>query len=142
MKRTPALCALPALAVAAVLVLAGCGDDSSDSPASSPSSAATPAASYDGVDPDGLVACLGDAGVPSRVTDTVPLGVEVPVVDVDADGRATLWVFRTGAEAADNRPLITLSDEDTPVSRLVDNVVVHYADLDTAPVDAVDSCLA
>jgi hypothetical protein len=138
--------ALLAAAAPLTLVLTACGDDASSSgDGDAGDGAASPAAAevtYEGADPDTLVTCLADAGVPSVLGDSVPLGVEVPVVGVEAEGGATLWVFRTEADASDNRFLITLSEEDTPSSRLAGNVVVRYDDPEVAPTTEVDACLA
>ncbi|GAA5141172.1 hypothetical protein GCM10023340_02420 [Nocardioides marinquilinus] len=131
--------ALAAPLTFAAVALAGCSDGST--PADEPSPAAA-AVEYEGVAPDALVACLDDAGAPAAVGDSVPFGVEVPTVAVEAAGGATLWVFRTVADAEDNRTTITLSETDTPLGRLAGNVVVSYDDPGTAPVEAVDACLA
>jgi hypothetical protein len=137
--------ALLAAAAPLTLLLTACGDDASSDGGGDGGDAASPAAAevtYEGTDPDTLLGCLTDAGVPSELGDSVPLGVEVPVVGVEAEGGATLWVFQTDADASDNRFLITLSEEDTPSSRLAGNVVVRYDDPDTAPTAEVDACLA
>jgi hypothetical protein len=138
-NTTTVAAALAAPLTLIAVALAGCSDDSASADEPSPSAAAI---EYEGVSPDELVACLDDAGAPAAIGDSVPLGVEVPVVGVEAEGGATLWVFRTVADAEDNRTAITLSEEDTPTSRQAGNVVLTYDYLDTAPVDAVDGCLA
>ena len=80
---------------AAVLVLtlaAGCGGDSGDEKTAEPrptgsTSAAAPDSGgltvTDGITPNDLVGCLTDAGLAAEVSDSVPFGVEVPVVNVD-----------------------------------------------------------
>jgi hypothetical protein len=127
---------------AAVLVLTlacGCGGDSSDSdaeqtteprPTESTSAAGPDDAGdlsvTDGITPDDLVACLTDAGLTAAVTDSVPFGVEVPVVEVevaamadykgDTEQGASLWVFADPAGAADNAAVITLGGSDDPTN--------------------------
>ena len=80
---------------AAVLVLtfaAGCGGDSGDDETAEPRPTGSTSATApdsggltvsDGITPDDLVGCLTDAGLAAEVSDSVPFGVDVPVVNVD-----------------------------------------------------------
>jgi hypothetical protein len=131
--------AATALALLVLVGSAGCsaGDDEPQDATTAGEAAPT----FDGVSPDDLRTCLGDAGIPSRTGTSVPLGVEDPVIEVDADGGVTLWVFPDAETAEANRSTITLTDSDTPSDTLVGNVVAHYDDPDTAPTEAVDQCL-
>lgn len=117
--------------------LAGCGGDGDPEPQADPaSSTPTGFAVEEGVTPEELVTCLEDAGLPAVMDDATPMGVEVPVQGIEVEpldtGRqgspqgASLWVFTDPAAAEENRPYITLSDEDTPLSTLAANVVVTY----------------
>ena len=123
---------------AAVLVLtlaAGCGGDSGDEKTAEPrptgsTSAAAPDSGgltvSDGITPDDLVGCLTDAGLAAEVSDSVPFGVEVPVVNVDVtamadysdgtDQGAELFVFADPASAADNAAALTLGGSDDPTN--------------------------
>ena len=125
----------------AVLVLTlgtGCGGDSGDSgnsttaePSPTGSSSETaPAAGgltvTDGITPDDLVGCLTDAGLTAAVSESVPFGVEVPVVNVDVTGMtdysggtdqgAELFVFTDPTNAADNAGVLTLGGSDDPAN--------------------------
>jgi hypothetical protein len=126
------------MAVPAVLLLAaltGCGDGDPE-PEAAPSSDPTGFAVEEGITPEDLLTCLEDAGLPAVLDDATPMGVEVPVQGIEVEpldtGRqgspqgASLWVFADPAAAEENRPYITLSDEDTPPSTLAANVVVTY----------------
>ena len=86
-----------ASAVLVATLAAGCGGDSGDDNAadSTPSTSETPTDETpeaggltvtDGITPDDLVGCLTDAGLDAEATDSVPFGVEVPVVEVDVTG--------------------------------------------------------
>ena len=123
---------------AAVLVLtlaAGCGGDSGDEKTAEPrptgsTSAAAPGSGgltvTDGITPDDLVGCLTDAGLAAEVSDSVPFGVDVPVVNVDVtamtdysdgtDQGADLFVFADPASAADNAAALTLGGSDDPTN--------------------------
>jgi hypothetical protein len=126
---------------AAVLVLtlaAACGGDSGDSgdekaaepsPTGSTSAAASGGGGLtvtDGITPDDLVGCLTDAGLTAAVSDSVPFGVEVPVVNVDVtemtdysggtDQAAELFVFADPTNAADNAAALTLGGSDDPTN--------------------------
>ena len=118
--------------------LVGCGGDDSEGMGSDPPTTAGSTGAglevSDGISPDDLLGCLADAGLPAELTDTTPLGVEVategievqPLDGWDGDQGVDLWVFADPAAAAANRAAITLSDEDTPTSRIAGNVVVRY----------------
>lgn len=117
------------------VLAAGCGGDSSDDAAEDPSSSGPSAAASstaassgltvtDGTTPDDLLACLTGAGLDAEVSDAVPFGVEVPVVEVDVTGMtdysggttqgAELFVFADPATAADNAGVLTLGGSDDP----------------------------
>lgn len=134
-----------ALVLPTVLLLAGAalsacgGDDSGDGDQATETPTAAESSSgglevTDGISTDDLLTCLTDADLPATKDDTVPLGVDVPVEGIevapldgwDGDQGAQLWVFADPAAAAENRSMITLSDEDTPTSRIAGNVVVSY----------------
>lgn len=133
--------------------LAACGGDG-DPEAAPSSSDPTGFTVEEGITPEDLLACLEDAGLPAVLDDATPMGVEVPVQGIKVkpldEGRegspqgASLWVFTDPAAAEENRPYITLSDEDTPTSTLAANVVVTYfyapADTDVETL-AVQDCL-
>ena len=121
-----------------VLTATGCGgkdDDSTDSSDRSAHDSASHTASAssepaggltvaDGTTPDDLVGCLTDAGLDATTTDSVPFGVDVPVVEVDVTGMtdyeggtrqgAELFVFADPATAADNADALTLGGSDDP----------------------------
>ncbi|MCW2764323.1 MAG: hypothetical protein JWO11_282 [Nocardioides sp.] len=135
------LCFRRPVLLSAILLLVGgaigCGGDESGTPAPATSDAPTAAAFTvtDGTSPADLLACLQDADLPAVDKDSLPMGVEVPVRGIEvgplsADGGddqgADLWVFTDPAAAADNRAMITLSDQDTPTSRVAGNVVVRF----------------
>jgi hypothetical protein len=127
---------LTSSAATLLLVLtAGCGSDSSDGsaqdpPSSEPTTAASTTAPSsgltvtDGTTPDDLLACLTGAGLDAEVSDSVPFGVEVPVVEVAVTGMtdysggttqgAELFVFADPATAADNAGVLTLGGSDDP----------------------------
>ena len=136
--------------------LAACGGDDESEPTPAPDS--PPAAGFtveDGIAPDDLLGCLEDAGLPVVEKDATPMGVEVPVTGLDvgpleggtgpdSPQGAALWVFTNGADAEENRPLITLADEDTPTSWVAGNVVVRlfYAAADGDPqITDLKACL-
>jgi hypothetical protein len=129
---------LPTVALLATGLVA-CGGDDSDEPAGGSETTASASGDgglvvTDGTSPDDLLACLTDADLPAVADDATPMGVDVPVQGIEVkplDGRdgtqgVELWVFADPASAAENRAAITLSDEDTPTSRLTGNVVVRY----------------
>jgi hypothetical protein len=134
------------LAVASLALLAalaaGCGGDDS-STASDPAgdapttSAGTPAASdgvtdpasedpglvvTDGITPDDLVACLTGAGLDAVLSDSTPLGVEVPVAEIELSGMTGysedteqggyLYVFADPATAQEQASIVTLGGTD------------------------------
>jgi len=123
---------------AAFLVLtfaAGCGGDSGDEetaepqPTGSTSEAAPDGGGLtvsDGITPDDLVGCLTDAGLAAEVSDSVPFGVDVPVVNVDVaemkdysdgtDQGAELFVFADPTSAADSAAALTLGGSDDPTN--------------------------
>jgi hypothetical protein len=158
--RTRTLRAALSLAGVALLVagLAACGGDDGDKPdaaAETTASASGDAGGLvvtDGVDPDDLLACLTDADLPATMDDATPWGVDVPTQGIevapldgwDGDQGAQLWVFTDPQAAADNRAIITLSDEDTPTSRIAGNVIVHYyavPERGDQQLAALDACL-
>lgn len=146
------------MAVPAVLLLAaltGCGGDADPEPETAPSSSGpTGFTVEDGITPEDLLACLEDAGLPAVMDDATPMGVEVPVQGIEVEpldtGRqgspqgVSLWVFTDPGAAEENRPYISLTDEDTPTSTIAANVVVRYfyapADTDVETL-AVQDCL-
>jgi hypothetical protein len=118
-------------------VAASCGGDSGGDNAadSTPSTSETTTdetpeagglAVTDGITPDDLAGCLTDAGLDAAATDSVPFGVEVPVVEVDVTGMtdyeggtrqgAQLFVFADSATAADNANVLTLGGSDDPTN--------------------------
>jgi hypothetical protein len=122
-----------------VLTATGCGgddadNDSADSTASHPASHTASASSEpsggltvtDGITSEELVSCLTDAGLDATATDSVPFGVEVPVVEVEVTGMtdyeggtgqgAQLFVFADPATAADNADVLTLGGSDDPTN--------------------------
>ncbi len=127
-----------AAAVLAVLLAAGCGgsDDSGEpgddtaAPRPSESTSASTAAPdggltvTDGITVDDLVGCLTDAGLDAAASDSVPFGVEVPVVEVEVTAMtdysggteqgAQLYVFTDPDAAADNAGVLTLGGSDDP----------------------------
>jgi hypothetical protein len=151
----------PALFLCALLLatsLAACGDDGSDKSGSTRETSAPPSGSSgglvvtEGISTDDLVGCLSDADLPAVHDDAVPLGVEVPVEGIEVtpldawDGTqgVQLWVFTDPAAAEENRVYITLSEEDTPTTRVAGNVVVSYYSVPTegdAQLAALDACL-
>lgn len=121
--------------------LAACGG--SDASDGDPGAAGTSSAAgstgaglevTDGTSPDDLLGCLTDAGLPAGMNDATPMGVEDPTQGIEVkpldgwDGTqgVELWVFADPTAAAANRAMITLSDEDTPTTRIAGNVVVRY----------------
>jgi len=106
---------------------------------------------YDDTSPEDLISCLTDAGLPAALNDATPVYVEVPVTGVeieplgdDPDQGVDLWVFADPAIAEENRVNITLSEEDTPTSKVNGNVVVDYFYVplaDDPAISAVDGCL-
>ncbi len=124
-----------AAAVFVVTLAAGCGGDSGDGKADEPrptESTSTAAdddsgdelAVTDGITPDDLVGCLTDAGLDAAISDDVPFGVRIPVVEVEVtamtdysggtDQGAQLFVFADPASAADNAGVLTLGGSDDP----------------------------
>jgi hypothetical protein len=122
-----------AVAVLVLTFAAGCGGDSGDDetaeprPTGSTSAAAPDSGGFavsDGITPDDLVGCLTDAGLAAEVSDSVPFGVDVPVVNVDVtemtdysggtDQGAELFVFADPTSAADNAAALTLGGSDDP----------------------------
>ena len=126
-------------AVLFVTLAGGCGGDSDDGKSADPdpttSSSSSPSSSAaadegltvtDGITPDDLVGCLTDAGLDAAASDSVPFGVEVPVVEVEVTGMtdyggdsrqgAQLYVFAEPASAADNAGVLTLGGSDDPAN--------------------------
>lgn len=139
-----------------LVFLTACGGGSDPEPKSGPT--AETAAGFtveDGIAPDDLLGCLEEAGLPVTAKDSTPMGVDVPVEGLevgpleggtsgDSPQGADLWVFTSAAAASENRASITLSDEDTPSSWVVGNVVVRlfYAATDSDPqIESLRSCL-
>ena len=164
MNRASALRAvlvLPTVLLLGTSALVACGGDGSDG--GSDAGRATDAASIaestgadlevtDGISPDDLLGCLTDADLPALLDDATPMGVEVPTQGIEVtpldgwDGTqgAELWVFSDPAAAEANRAMITLSDEDTPTTRVAGNVVVRYfavPEPDDQQLDDLDACL-
>lgn len=137
-----------------LVCLTSCGGGGDPEPESEPTAAAGFTVE-DGIAPDDLLGCLEEAGLPVTAKDSTPMGVDVPVEGLevgpleggtsgDSPQGADLWVFTSAAAASENRASITLSDEDTPSSWVVGNVVARlfYADTDDDPqIQALRSCL-
>ena len=136
------------LAVASLALLAalatGCGGDDSSTasdpagdapttPASSPAASddgSEPASEdpglvvTDGITPDDLVACLTGAGLDAELSDATPLGVEVPVAEIELSAMTDysgdtgqggyLYVFADPATAQDQASIVTLGGTDDP----------------------------
>jgi len=153
-----------ALVLPAVLLLgtslAACGGDGSgasdgDQGSDAPTSAESTSAGLevtDGISPDDLVGCLTDADLPASTKDSAPMGVEVPTQGIevkpldgwDGEQGVDLWVFSDPTAAEDNRAMITLSDKDTPTTRVAGNVVVRYfavPEPDDQQIADLDACL-
>ena len=136
--------AVASLALVAALV-AGCGgddssavDSSSDTPATSPApSQTTPASSddasdpasggpsltvTDGIAPGDLLDCLTGAGLDAQLSDSTPMGVDVPVAEIQLSGMTDysgdtgqggyLYVFADPATAQQEASLVTLGGTD------------------------------
>lgn len=148
------------LVLPAILLIVGgtaaCGDEKGGGTDPSPDDTSTSAGGFtvsEGVSPQDLLACLQQADLPAVDKDSTPLGVDVPVHGIEVgpltgegtqEQGADLWVFADPATAEEHRVEITLSDEDTPTSRVAGNVVVRLyypADPSSPEIKALDDCL-
>jgi len=137
------------LAVAALVLVAalaaGCGGDDSSAVDSSPGTPATssapaqttPASSddasdpasggpsltvTDGITPEDLLDCLTGAGLDAQLSDSTPMGVDVPVAEIQLSGMTDysgdtgqggyLYVFADPATAQQEASLVTLGGTD------------------------------
>ncbi len=136
--RTP-LTSVPS-ALLVVVLAAGCGAGPDHDPLTHPEPSPTPTTAAttapatapagltvtEGITPDELLDCLTTAGLDATISDSVPFGVEVPVVELevtamtdyegDPDQGAALAVFSDPEAAADNASLLTLGASDDPTN--------------------------
>jgi hypothetical protein len=123
-------------------LVAGCGGDDSSTAAdpgqgtstsstasasSTPSNGATAGSGLtvtDGITPDDLVSCLTAAGIDAELSDATPLGIDVPVAEIDLSGMADysgdtdqggyLYVFADPDTAMAQASAVTLGGSDDP----------------------------
>jgi len=121
-----------ASAALVVILAAGCGDSTDDDsrtdpqPSRTPTAVATGLTVTDGIAPEELLDCLTAAGLDATISDAVPFGVEVPVVELEVtamtdyegqpDQGAELDVFADPQAATDNAGLLTLGASDDPTN--------------------------
>jgi hypothetical protein len=148
---------LRGLALPTILLIVGattaCGGDTV---APSPTATTSTAGGFtvsEGTSPQDLLACLQQAGLPAVDKDSTPLGVEVPVHGIEVgpltgegtqEQGADLWVFTDPTSAEEHRAEITLSEQDTPTTRVAGNVVVrlfYVPDPSDPQIGALEDCL-
>ena len=144
MRSIPLRLAAVLAAVLVALGLSACGGDddegsTTDTTAADDGTTSTTSGGADSGDGsitlEGLRTCLTDAGLEPVDEDALPFGVEDPVerltVTLEAEGtttplRAELYVFESAEAAQDNRPVITLQNEDDARNKVVANVLLSY----------------